>query len=61
MNTNVTDKLKLKYSENKDIVSSVLKCIENGRKLYVVFHIVQDCRLMESVSWKGFSDEISLF
>lgn len=25
MNTNVTDKLKLKYSENKDIVSSVSK------------------------------------
>lgn len=44
MNTNVTDKLKLKYSENKDIVSSVSKYIENGRKLYVVFHILTSVR-----------------
>lgn len=40
MNINVIDKLKLKYLENKDIVFSVLKYIENGRKLYVVFYIL---------------------
>lgn len=40
MNINVIDKLKLKYLENKDIVFCVLKYIENGRKLYVVFYIL---------------------
>lgn len=50
MNINVIDKLKLEYLENKDIVFSVLKKIENGRKLYVVFYILISVRLGLSIN-----------